>query len=164
MSSQIDFKPGHEHFEQVVRTSFGNQGFLGNIGAWLVDVKPGHVVIELPFSAKVAQQQGLFHGAAIGAIGDSAGGYAAMTLMPAHSEVVSIEYKINFVRPATGSMLRAEGYVLRAGKSVSVSRVDVFAVDQGPTGAVKSDLVAVLQATFMRVDTKSKSAVKPKQD
>jgi uncharacterized protein (TIGR00369 family) len=159
MSTETAFKPAHADVERVVRTSFGKQGFLGNIGAWLVDVKPGHVIIELPFSAKVTQQQGLFHGAAIGAIGDSAGGYAALTLMPEHSEVVSIEYKINFVRPAKGQMLRAEGHVLRAGKSVSVSRVDVFAIDQGPTGETKTELVAVLQATFMRVDTKPKATV-----
>jgi uncharacterized protein (TIGR00369 family) len=156
MNTETALKPAHSDFERVVRTSFGNQGFLGNIGAWLVDVTPGHVIIELPFSNKVTQQQGLFHGAAIGAIGDSAGGYAALTLLPEHSEVVSIEYKINFVRPAKGQMLRAEGQVLRAGKSVSVSRVDVFAIDQGPNGETKSDLVAVLQATFMRVDAKPK--------
>jgi uncharacterized protein (TIGR00369 family) len=156
MSTETALKPAHSDFERVVRTSFGNQGFLGNIGAWLVDVKPGHVIIELPFSGKVTQQQGLFHGAAIGAIGDSAGGYAALTLMPECSEVVSIEYKINFVRPAKGQMLRAEGHVLRAGKSVSVSRVDVFALDHSPTGETKTELVAVLQATFMRVDMKPK--------
>jgi uncharacterized protein (TIGR00369 family) len=157
MNTDPTLKPSHSDYERVVRTSFGNQGFLGNIGAWLVDVKPGHVIIELPLSAKVTQQQGLFHGAAIGAIGDSAGGYAALTLMPEHSEVVSIEYKINFVRPAKCQMLRAEGHVLRAGKSVTVSRVDVFAVDQGPDGTFKSELIAVLQATFMRVDLKSKA-------
>jgi uncharacterized protein (TIGR00369 family) len=144
--------PGHkaafDGYERVVRASFSKQGMLGQLGAWMVDVQPGRVTIELPFSGKVTQQQGLFHGACIGAIGDSAGGYAALTLMPEGSEVVSIEYKINFVRPATGKLLRAEGHVLRAGKSVTVSRIDVSAIDDDG----KSGLVAVLQATFMRVD------------
>jgi uncharacterized protein (TIGR00369 family) len=147
MSVETAFKPAHDNYERVVRASFAKQGMLGGMGAWLVDVKPGHVIIELPFSNRVTQQQGLFHGAAIGAIGDSAGGYAALTLMPEGSEIVSIEYKINFVRPANGKLLRAEGQVLRAGRSVSVSRVDVFAADQD-----KPELIAVLQATFMRVD------------
>jgi uncharacterized protein (TIGR00369 family) len=142
------FQPAHKGFERAVRSSFSRQGLLGQMGAWLVEVRPGHVVIELPFSARVTQQQGLFHGAGIGAIGDSAGGYAALTLMPEGSEVVSIEYKINFVRPAKGRLLRAEGHVLRAGKSVSVSRVDVLAVDHDTSPV----LVAVLQATFMRVE------------
>jgi uncharacterized protein (TIGR00369 family) len=150
------FKPAHDGFERAVRASFGKQGLLGGLGAWLVDVQPGHVIIELPFSAKVTQQQGMFHGGAIGAIGDSAGGYAALSLMPEHAEVVTIEYKINFVRPAVGQMLRAEGQVMRAGKSVSVSRVDVFAVDQG-----KPTLVAILQATFMRIDAATVEAAKP---
>jgi uncharacterized protein (TIGR00369 family) len=147
MSAETAFTPAHDNYERVVRASFAKQGMLGGIGAWLVDVKPGHVIIELPFSNRVSQQQGLFHGAAIGAIGDSAGGYAALTLMPDGSEIVSIEYKINFVRPANGQLLRAEGQVLRAGRSVSVSRVDVFAADRD-----KPELIAVLQATFMRVD------------
>jgi uncharacterized protein (TIGR00369 family) len=157
MSTETAFKPAHDNYESVVRASFGRQGLLGGIGAWLVDVKPGHVIIELPYSAKVTQQQGLFHGAAIGAIGDSAGGYAALSLMPDGSEVVSIEYKINFVRPAKGQLLRAEGHVLRAGKSVSVSRIDVFALEQDASGQGKPVLIAVLQATFMRLDTKPKS-------
>ena len=127
---------------------------LGTMGAWLVEVQPGRVVIELPFSNRVTQQRGLFHGAAIGAIGDSAGGYAALSLMPDGHEVVTIEYKINFVRPALGQLLRADGQVLRAGKSVSVARVDVFAVDQDVLTQGRSELVAILQATFMRVAPK----------
>jgi uncharacterized protein (TIGR00369 family) len=146
MSTETAMQPAHEHFERAVRASFAKQGMLGGMGAWMVDVQPGRAVIELPFSNRVTQQHGVFHGAAIGAIGDSAGGYAALTLMPDGSEVVTIEYKINFVRPARGQLLRAEGQVLRAGKSVSVSRVDVFAVDQGTP-----ELAAVLQATFMRL-------------
>jgi uncharacterized protein (TIGR00369 family) len=149
-----EHKPAFDGYARVVRASFSKQGMLGQLGAWMVDVQPGRVTIELPFSGKVTQQQGLFHGACIGAIGDSAGGYAALTLMPEGSEVVSIEYKINFVRPAKGKLLRAEGLVLRAGKSVTVSRIDVSAVDDNG----KSDLVAVLQATFMRVDGTPKAA------
>jgi uncharacterized protein (TIGR00369 family) len=149
-------KTTHAGFEDAVRASFAKQGFLANMGALLVDVEPGHVIIELPFSAQVTQQQGLFHGAAIGAIGDSAGGYAALTLMPDGNEVVSVEYKVNFVRPARGELLRADGRVVRAGKSVTVSRIDVFAVEAG-----KPELVAVLQATFMRVAAITNAAPRP---
>ncbi len=112
----------------------------------LREIAPGRVAIELPYGEVVGQQQGLFHGGAIGAIGDIAGGYAALSLMPAGSEVVTVEYKINFIRPAKGALLRAEGQVLRAGKSVTVARIDVSLVDGDKTTAV-----ALLQATFMRV-------------
>ena len=66
-------KPANPEFEKTVRERFAKQGLMGTIGAWLVEVAPGRVVVELPFSARVAQQQGLFHGAVIGALGDTAG-------------------------------------------------------------------------------------------
>ena len=139
-------KSTNANFEKTVRESFARQGLMGTIGAWLVEVKPGRVLIELPFSQRVAQQHGLFHGAVVGAIADTAGGYAALSLLSAGSEVVTVEYKINFLRQAKGQMLRADAHVLNSGKTLSVVRVDVAAFDDG-----KSDICATLQATMMRV-------------
>jgi uncharacterized protein (TIGR00369 family) len=139
--------PADPDYAAAVRTSFARQGLMAELGARLVVVEPGRVEIELPFSPRISQQQGLFHGAAIGAIGDSAGGYAALSLMPAGSEVVTVEYKINFVRPAKGTLLRARGLVLRAGRSMTVARIDVDMID----GAAPAK-VALLQATYTRVD------------
>ncbi|MFM9943410.1 MAG: PaaI family thioesterase [Hyphomicrobiaceae bacterium] len=139
-------KAANSRFEAVVRESFAKQGLMGAIGAWLVEVQPGNVSIELPFSARVAQQAGFFHGAVIGAIADSAGGYAALSLMPAGREVVTVEYKINFLKPGKGQMLRADGHVLQSGKTLSVVRVDVTAVD-----GRKNSACATLQATMMSV-------------
>ncbi len=140
------FQAANPDFERVVRDSFAAQALMGTLGAFLVDVEPGFVAIELPASLKIGQQRGLIHGGAIGAIADTAGGYAALSLMPAGSEVVTVEYKINFVRPANGPLLRAEGSVLRAGKTVTVARVDVLSL-----GADGFEAVALAQATFMRV-------------
>lgn len=146
MNDVPSFQPADPAFVNVVAASFARQGMMRVLGARLGDIAPGRVAIELPYGDAVGQQQGLFHGGAIGAIGDIAGGYAALSLMPAGSEVVTVEYKINFIRPAKGALLRAEGQVLRAGKSVTVARIDVSVVDGG-----KSTAVALLQATFMRV-------------
>ena len=134
-------------FAEVIRSSFDRQGMMRMFGARLGEISPGRVAIELPFGEAVGQQQRLFHGGAIGAIGDIAGGYAALSLMPAGSEVVTVEYKINFIRPAKGGLLRAEGQVLRAGRSMTVARIDVSLVEGGPT----TTAVALLQATYMRV-------------
>lgn len=139
--------PGTPDYAEIVARSFERQGVMALFGARLGIIEPGHVTISVPFSPAVGQQQGLFHGGVIGAIGDSAGGYAALTLMPAGSEVVTVEYKINFVRPAAGRLLVADGRVLRAGKSVTVGRIDVAVEDQ----AGARTLVAAIQATFMRV-------------
>lgn len=139
--------PSNPDFERTVRGSFARQGLMGTIGAWLTEVRPGRVVIELPYSERIAQQHGHFHGAVIGAIGDNAGGYAALTLMPARSEVLTVEYKINFLRPAQGLVLRADGQVLRAGRTLVTTRIDV-SVHGGSTDG----MCAALQATMMRID------------
>ena len=139
--------PANPQFEQVVRESFTRQGLMQTLGARLASVVPGSVVIEVPFAPGVSQQQGFFHGAVLGAIGDSAGGYSALTLLAAGSEVVSIEYKINFLKPAVGEVLRATGRVVRSCRSISVCQIDIEVLCAG-----KVSLCGVMQATFMRVD------------
>ncbi len=131
--------------EAEVRASFARQGLMRSLGAVLTALAPGRCVIELPFSDAVSQQHGLFHGGVIGALADTAGGYAAMTLMAPGSEVLTLEYKINFVRPAAGTQLTAEGTVLRAGRSVAVTRIDVFAEAEG-----RRSLCAALQQSIMK--------------
>jgi uncharacterized protein (TIGR00369 family) len=141
------FKPAFADYASKLRTSFAKQGLMTLFGAKLTEVEPGRITIDVALDARLTQQAGYFHGGVIGALADSAGGYAALSLLPAEAEVVTIEYKINFMRPATGSLLRATGQVIRPGRSVTVTRMDCTsgsATDQQPC--------AVLQATFMRVD------------
>lgn len=114
-----------------VRASFAASGLMRAMGAIITQLRPGHCRIEMPFSDAVSQQLGFFHGGAIGALADTAGGYAALTRMPLGSEVVTLEYKINFLRPAAGERLIADGVVLRVGRSVLVSRVDVHVEKAG---------------------------------
>jgi uncharacterized protein (TIGR00369 family) len=125
MSSR--FAPRHDDYEGAVRASFARQGVLASWGATMDRVAPGRVDLALPFSARVTQQQGFFHGGVVATLGDSAGGYAAMTLLDAGLEIVSVEYKINFVAPAVGQRLLAFGTCLKAGRRLLVSeaRVDV---------------------------------------
>ena len=139
--------PANRAFESHVRASFAAQGLMITLGARMTEVGPGHVVIEAPFAAGLSQQKGFFHGAVLGGIGDSAGGYAALTLLPEGSEVVTIEYKINFLRPAIGELLRATGRVLRPGRAITVCQVDVETVAAG-----KAVQCGLMQATFMRVE------------
>ena len=133
-------------YERVIRASFASQGLMARLGAEIESIAPGRVSLVLPFSQGVAQQHGLFHGGVIGALGDNAGGYAALSLMPPGSEVLTVEYKINFMRPARGALIRAVGRVVRSGKTLSVVADDVEAVDGGVPAAC-----AMLQATMMRV-------------
>lgn len=141
------FVPRNPDFEATVRASFAQQGLLVALGARLSEVAPGRVTIELDFAPHLTQQQGLFHGGAIGMIGDTAAGYACLTLLEAGSEVVSVEYKINFARPARGERLVARGEVMRSGKSLSVARAEIDVIN-GHT----RETCAYVQATMFRVD------------
>lgn len=142
-----NFKAPNPDYASMVRESFAKQGLMTTFGARIVSLEPGHCVIEMPYAVGFSQQQGFFHGGAIGAIADTAAGYAAYSLMPAGSQILTTEYKINLVRAALPPLLRAEGHVLRAGKTLTVCRADVY--HQGSGGP---ELCALLQSTLIRVD------------
>jgi uncharacterized protein (TIGR00369 family) len=129
--------------DRRVRDSLARQGLLTGLGARLVDVAAGSCVLELPYGPRVTQQQGLFHGAAVGAVADSAGGYAALTLAPAGYEVLTVEYKINFFAPAQGERLVARGRVLRAGRT-STCAIEVAVVRDGVESACAAALQTVV--------------------
>ena len=114
-------------FERV-RESFAKQGLMGLLGAEVSEVNEGWCVIEVPYNEKLTQQQRYFHGAVAGAIGDSAGGYAALTLAPEGREVLTVEYKINFLAPAWGQKMVARGEVLTAGRRLFVCKAEVVVV------------------------------------
>jgi uncharacterized protein (TIGR00369 family) len=139
-------RPADPGFADRVRANFAAQRFMATLGATLEDIQPGHVVIRLPVRESVTQQNGFVHAGAISAVADSACGYAALTLMPADADVLSIEFKQNMLAPATGEALVATADVIRAGRTIMVCRADVHSVN----GAERK-LVAAMQGTMMVV-------------
>jgi uncharacterized protein (TIGR00369 family) len=133
-------------YARVVRDSFGRQGLMHTLGARIVVLEPGLCVIDMDYAPGISQQNGFFHGGAVGAIADSAAGYAAFSLMPAGSDILTVEFKLNLIRPALPPTLRAEGRVERAGKTLSVCRADVFC-----TINWRQEACALLQSTLMRL-------------
>ena len=128
MSDQVSEANGLISIEQRVRASFALQGLMTLLGATLIDVKPGLVVIRLPFRQELTQQNGFFHAGATSAIADSAGGYAGLSVFPENSGVLTVEYKINLLAPAQGDYLEAVGSVIRSGRTLTVCQLEVFAV------------------------------------
>ncbi len=114
-----------------VRTSFEKQGLMRLLGAKVVEAGEGTCTIEVPFREELTQQERYFHGAVTGAIGDTAAGYAALTLAPPDREVLTVEYKVNFLAPAYGEKLVARGEVVTAGRRLFVCKAEVSAVDGG---------------------------------
>ena len=130
-----------------VQASFARQGLMQHLDARLVRVEAGVCEIALPYSDKVTQQQDGFHGGAIGALADIAGGYAGLTMAPEGMEVTTVEYKINFMAAFQGGELCAIGRVVKAGRRVIVTTAEVMhvAVDG------KTNPCAVMQQTLMPV-------------
>ena len=120
------FTPRIDQWAARVRESFARQGFMAHLGAQLVEVHPGRVVIETDHGPHLTQQHGFFHAGVSGALADSAGGYAGYTLFPADSSVLTIEYKLNLLSPAQGDRLRAVGQVVRTGRTSTFCELQVF--------------------------------------
>lgn len=102
-------KPRDPAFEARIRASLERQRLMATIGARLVRVSPGEVEIEAPFGEDVTQQHGHLHAGIVTALVDSACGYSALSLAPPDSEVLSVEYKVNFLAPAQGERFVAPG-------------------------------------------------------
>jgi uncharacterized protein (TIGR00369 family) len=140
----MSLQPRNPDFEARVRGSFARQRAMTLIGARMSTVAPGRVEIELPVRDDLTQQHGFVHGGIVGMIADSAGGYAAFTLMPVDSSVLTVEYKLNMLAPADGELLIARGEVLKPGRSLFVVRADVWARRAGA-----ETRVAAMQQTLM---------------
>jgi uncharacterized protein (TIGR00369 family) len=130
-----------------VAGSLARQGLMQHLGVRLLSASEGMVELAMPYSDKITQQQGGFHGGAIGALADIAGGYAALTVMPEGMEVVTVEYKINFLANHQGGEIRATGKVLKAGRRVVVTSAEVVHIDADG----KSAPCAVMQQTLAPV-------------
>ena len=137
--------PPNPSFAEDVARSFVQQPIMNLIGASLSRVEPGVVEITLPYRADLAQQHGYLHAGVVTTIADSACGYAAFTLMPADSNVLSVEFKVNLLRPAQGVEFVARAEVIKAGRTLTVVRADVFGIDANE----QKELVATMQGTMI---------------
>lgn len=138
------FKPQNAEYESAVGVSFGRQRVMQMIGASLGRVEPGAVDIVILYREDLTQQNGYVHAGIITTVADSACGYAAYTLMPVGAEVLSVEFKVNLLRPATGERFVAEARVLKAGKTLTVVRCDVSAWEGEETKAVATMLATMI--------------------
>jgi len=131
-------------FAERVRQSFERQGAMALIGARLAEVQPGYCAIELTPRPEIAQQHGYVHAGIVSAIVDTAGGYAGYSLFPEDSSVLTVEFKLNLLAPAAGERLIAEGFVIKPGRTLAITRGEVHAEQNG-----KRQLIALMQQTLM---------------
>ncbi len=143
-------KPTNPSFAEDIERSFADQSIMDLIGATLSLVEPGVVEITLPYRDDLAQQHGYLHAGIVATIADSACGYAAYSLMPRGSEVLSVEFKINMLRPAEGVEFTARAEVIKAGRTLTVVRADVSSISE----ASKKELIATMQGTMICLPAK----------
>jgi len=134
-------------FEQRVRSSFARQKVMRTIGADLTSVTPGIVEIEMPFSPALTQQHGFLHAGVISTALDAACGYAAFSLMPENSGVLTIEFKVNLLAPGKGERFLFRGAVTKPGRTIIVADGQAYAF--GTNGEAK--LIATMTGTMMTV-------------
>jgi uncharacterized protein (TIGR00369 family) len=140
----INPTPTDLEFENRIRASFARQGLINTLNGQIAYIGPGELHIEAPFDERFTQQDGFLHAGIVTSLMDSACGYAAYTLMPVDSRVLSVEFKVNFLNPAWGERFRAEGRVARSGRTLSVCEGKLFARQNG-----QDVLVAMMQATMI---------------
>jgi uncharacterized protein (TIGR00369 family) len=129
-------------FAARIRESFGRQKAMALIGASLKSVEAGAVEVALPYRDDLTQQKGFIHGGILGMIADTACGYAAFSLMPAGGSLVTVEYKMNILKPGRGALV-AHGKVIRPGRTLTVARAEVYADDGGHVATMLQTLMAL---------------------
>jgi len=143
-SEATDFAPVDPDYEERVRASFARQGAMRLLGARLLALGPGFCAVELPYWEDLTQQHGYIHAGIVSAIVDSAGGYAGFTLFPRDASVLTVEYKVNLLAPASGERLIAEARVVKPGRTLAVTRGEVYA-----EAGEKRTLCALMQQTLI---------------
>lgn len=110
-----------------VRRAVASQPFMATLGVTVAHAAPGEVDLELPFDDRFTQQHGFLHAGAVAAVLDSACGYAAYSAAEEEVDVLTVEYKINLLEPATGERVVAQGRVVRRGGRITICRGEAYA-------------------------------------
>lgn len=140
------FDPADPHYQKRVESSFARQGAMATLQAHLSGVHPGAVDITFDHAQALTQQHGFIHAGVLATAMDSACGYAGFSLMEAGDAVLTVEFKINLLAPARGERFRAEGRVIKPGRTITVCEGRAYAVSGND-----EKLIATMSCTLMCV-------------
>jgi uncharacterized protein (TIGR00369 family) len=146
MHSRATWEPRNPVYDRAVRQSFARQSQMATLQATILRLEPGVVDLGAPYDARFTQQNGFWHAGAVASLADSANGYAAFSLAPAGTDVLAVEFKINLLAPAQGDSFRAEGRVLRPGRTLTVCLAEVFAL----SGQARTMIATMLSTIIVR--------------
>ncbi len=138
------FEPRTPDWKARCLASFEQQPICKTLGIEMAAMEPGFCEMRLPFRADLTQQHGFFHAGMVSTLADNAGGYAALTLMPTGAEVLAVEFKINLMSPAKGEVMIARARVVKPGRTLVITQVEVSMLD----GGVEKDCALMQQTAF----------------
>lgn len=125
------FTPKNPGFAARCRDSFGRQPFMDTLGIRMAVIEPGYCELHVDNRPALTQQHGFVHGGVLATLADCAAGYAAFSLMPADSSPLTVEYKLNILRPGQGETMVARARVIKPGRTLTVVDSDVYGVTGG---------------------------------
>ncbi len=149
-SDSIVFEPRNPNYSERVREAFEGQPMLTSLGMVMAEIAPGYCELHLPYRPEISQNHGYFHGGAIATLADVSGGFAGWSLLPEGMWIVTVEYKTNIVAPGRGEMLIGRGRVIRSGRSLTTTEIEVLALVDG-----EEQLCATALQTLMSVEAQS---------
>ena len=126
-----------------VRLIFDNANFVRDLGMQLTRIEDKYCETVLIPSPRHRQQHGLIHAGVLATMADHTSGCAARSAVGLDQDVVSVEFKINFLRPAIGDRLRCRGSVLRAGRMLVVCEAEIFAEEHSEEKLVSKAMVTL---------------------
>ena len=138
------FEPRDPDWEPRVRASFGRQAFMRLLGIEIAHAAPGEIDLSMAYAPELTQQHGFFHAGTTTSIADSAAGYAALSLYPKGTGVLTTEFKINLLNPAKGDRLVARGRVVKPGRTLTVCRSDIYGIEPGRETHVATALLSMI--------------------
>jgi uncharacterized protein (TIGR00369 family) len=154
--TMANFEPKDPNFDSRVRASFARQTAMATLGITIVRLEAGEIEFAMPYSVAYTQQHGFIHAGIITTALDSACGYAAYSLMPADSDVLTVEFKTNLLAPAKGDRFAFEAFVVKPGRTITVCEAKAFAVDT--TGR---KLIATMTGTLMAMVERTPASSPP---
>jgi uncharacterized protein (TIGR00369 family) len=138
------FEPKNPDYRAVATATFERQQAMRTLGISIARLEPGEVDLAMPYSQAWTQQNGFVHAGIITAGLDTACGIAAFTLMPAGTDVLTVEFKTNLLAPASGEHFVFRANVVKPGRTLTVCDAQAFAERDGA-----ENLVATMTGTWM---------------
>jgi uncharacterized protein (TIGR00369 family) len=157
MNNMQRFEAKNPDYCAIATDTFERQHAMKTLGISIAHLAPGEVELAMAYSPDLTQQNGFVHAGIITAGLDSACGIAAFTLMPAGSDILTVEFKTNLLAPARGQRFSFRGTVVKPGRTLTVCEGRAFAEQDG-----KETLIATMTGTLMALPRRASAPLQDK--